>query len=449
MLRLGVLMTVAGGCNSTAKSGAATSAVIDGDPLAGTDRLVYLSTPACDGGGHDICTGTLINNEWVLSAQHCGYACNPPSETVASFAGNSYLGARIVSHPSLDLVLIKLNNPVSVNGSTSGFQSSLYTYTSESLIGQEVAVQGFGDNSCDGTGYGTLRTGEMLAVGGDQYNNQYDAINGQSAGSGDSGGPLWKFWNGVPFQIGITKAGACGSYTWASRPEVFEQWVFDVVYNAPIHVPTTDEQGRGLWFVSGPDSQLWERPLAQNRFDVSPYFTPCPDSTSPYTFTADYLLDPAGDNIWIEDGDGNFTTLSGTGRTTATGSGPMRFFYSTGATTYSLGLNWMTVQCDYGLQPAELICHGARCGTTRDPLPVGFYSATEWDPCGGGDFYYFADYDMGTGNALSVGDATYRGHGTVEWVYLPGPTTVSVQTTDLGISHGIRSLKAVCYGWDR
>src|SRR5262249_53964686 len=154
----------------------------------------------------------------------------------------------------LDLSLVELAAPMVINGWTSWFKSSMYTATAESLSGQAIQIQGFGDNACDGSGFGTLRCGTMQASSfPDQYNITYTPWNndGQSRGAGDSGAPYWKFFNNIPYQVSVEKAGACGGPSYAARPENFEQWVFEVVYNAPIHVPTTDPQGRGLWHVPG------------------------------------------------------------------------------------------------------------------------------------------------------------------------------------------------------
>jgi hypothetical protein len=423
-------------------TGSTGQPIINGTPLSGTDRVAQVLSP---GGG---CTGTLITNEWVLSAAHCGYDRNNPANTTVVLNGQSRAASRVVIHPSLDLAMIKLGSPMIIGGSSTGFKSSMYTYRSGSLNGQVVQEQGYGDNSCAGTGWGTLRYGSMTATSTmDQYNLLYNAINGQSGGAGDSGGPFWKFFRNVPYQIGVLKGGSCGVSSFASRPENFEPWAFAVAYNAPIPMPIVDDQSRGLWSVSGSNPEFWHRPLRDGWFQFSPYFTPCPGTTADYTWTADYTLSGDGDNLLVSS-DAGTRYLTGSGTTTGTGRGQMFLGYSTNPSGTSLGMNWMTVQCNYGAQPAALVCHGARCGTTRDPLPNSFSASATWDPCGGGAFYYFLDHDTELNfDKITVAGKTYSGKGSVAWQYVAGPTSVQV-TTDTSVqSRGIRSLKAVCYGW--
>src|SRR5262249_23203599 len=141
--------------------------------------------------------------------------------------------------------------------------------------------------------------------------------------------------------------------------------------------------------------------------------------------------------------------LTGSGTTTAPGNGPMFLGYSTGQGPASPGMNWMTVQCNYGAQSAALVCHGARCGTTRDPLPNNFSQSVTWNPCGGGAFWYFLDYDTENNyDFVTIDGKSYTGQGSIVWSYVSGPTQVQV-TTDYSVqSHGIRSLRAECYGWE-
>jgi hypothetical protein len=281
----------------------------------------------------------------------------------------------------------------------------------------------------------------------DQYNITYGPVNGQTTGDGDSGAPFWKFFQGVPYQVGVESSRNCGVESYAARPENFEQWVFEVIYNAPNHIPTTDTQGRGLWFIPGPDPEFWHRPLRRNWSLSTPFFDPCPGSTTDYKWTADYQL---WGNDWISvQTQYPGQLLTGNGTTVAMGNAPMSIGYGTGWFPFpvSVGMNWMTVQCDYGQQDAELVCHGARCGTTRDPLPNNFSSTKLWDPCGGGDFMFLIDYDFEYGyDFVWVGHYGFTGRGSGTG-YAPRPIAVTVWTDPSIQSRGIQSLKAVCRGW--
>jgi hypothetical protein len=127
----------------------------------------------------------------------------------------------------------------------------------------------------------------------------------------------------------------------------------------------------------------------------------------------------------------------------------MRIQYSTApGSGSSPGMNWLDVQCDYGSKTEDLVCHGARCATTRDPIPPSYYKAVSWTPCGGGPFYYFLNANTVSPDWVYV-NGYYTGKTDVSWQYVSsGTATVAVGTGSTNkYSPGIRSLHAVCAGW--
>lgn len=175
-------------------------------------------------------------------------------------------------------------------------------------------------------------------------------------------------------------------------------------HNAPIHVPTTDALGRGIW-----DPELWQRPLRASASSVSRTFDPCSGSTADCTVTADYDTQAGRDYVFVQSDKGR-QWLSGLATSTFAGHGRMSVGYQTDATISSAGMNWMTVQCNYGSQAAQLVCHHGRCGTTRDPLPNSWSASATWDPCAGGAFTYNLEYDTQAGfDRVSVAGRSYSG----------------------------------------
>lgn len=252
--------------------------------------------------------------------------------------------------------LVKLSSPMPVFGSTTGFKSSMYTYTSESLDEKYVDIHGYGPDGM--VPYGTLHYGTVIADSfPDQYNIRYRTTPaGQSAAGGDSGGPAFIYTNGTPFQVGTCKNGL--DY---SRPENFEHWVFGYIYNSPVPLPTMDTAGRGQWFLyppemgssagcvppcSSPDPQFWTNPLPTNTTRSTWNFDPCPGQPSGnyYRYTIDYSM-VGWDAVQVIT-DYNTQTFTGAHNYWAWGRGNMRIAYSTYGTSGSR-VNRMGVQCCY------------------------------------------------------------------------------------------------------
>jgi hypothetical protein len=416
--------------------------ILNGFGPLGSDRTANIVVVCANGSGW-ACTGTMYNNNSVLTAAHCfgcgGTSTAPPTAATVSLNGQNIGSSNWVQHPSLDVAMITLSSPMSIGGSTSGFQSSVYSWTADSLVGQQLQADG----------YAAAPTLLWMPVKAASVPDQYSIHNvpvysTQSYQGGDSGGPTWRFWNGVPFQTGVFKGPD------SMKPEVFEQWAFEVAYNAPIHIPMADPQGRGMWYVpNATHPDFTHTPLPNNWYGNTNYFNPCKGSTNKWIWKAAYDMESGYDYFYITD---SYKThsLTGNGYVWDYGLNSVLLEVKSDYSVQSNGPKWMTVQCDYGPQAAALVCHGPRCGTTRQPLPQGFSQSTAWNPCGGGAFYYYLDVDFEPGHGgVTVGGSVYTGHYPQYPVgYSAGPTTVTVQTDWAGVtSDGLRGLKARCIGW--
>lgn len=159
----------------------------------------------------DICSGTMIGEEWYVTAAHCiqvDESCNPnPNSpctlipTTSAFVygsdGSVAQATEFVQHPTLDVALIELSNPINIGG-VQGLYSPIYQGSTEASALGPLPCQGFGtiDNSSANNGMGpyddgmgTLRTATMTPLSGDLiFTIPFHNYVNPWLGPGDSGG---------------------------------------------------------------------------------------------------------------------------------------------------------------------------------------------------------------------------------------------------------------------
>ncbi|ELS53175.1 S1 family peptidase [Streptomyces viridochromogenes] len=157
--------------------------------------------------GRPHCSGSIVDNYWILTAKHCVRADGGDGakydysrlkvrvKSVHADSGGGVVGVSLTkSRDNHDLALIKLNRSANAE--------PVPLATKHSVIGATTYVFGYGVNSVGGASDNRLRRGTERVVDNSFPGILTTAIDGKPC-HGDSGGPLFKLVDGKRYQIGV------------------------------------------------------------------------------------------------------------------------------------------------------------------------------------------------------------------------------------------------------
>jgi hypothetical protein len=228
------------------------------------------------------CTGSLLQNDIVLTARHCvttdGSATGLVDQNTNNFLLN--LGSQqtsvmeVFGHSTLDVAILTRLNFFAVNGSRYNFSRSIYTGTSASLVNQTLHCYGYGDQKVTdcanriGTADGSLYFADIKVASANTPNPQTMTFSASSSSSpiqayGDSGGTCL-FGSEI---TGVLSFGECGvdpttlkgSFVrgaTAVGPDAYRSWATNFVNirrHADTHIASVATISAFATYISDPD----------------------------------------------------------------------------------------------------------------------------------------------------------------------------------------------------
>jgi hypothetical protein len=206
---------------SPAVAGTLSEPILGGTPATAGQ---YPSVVALDLGGQALCTGTLIDKDWVLTAAHClqGFSASSIQVHFNTVNINQSFGTVVGASMAIpkpefnisdlgsnDIGLIKLARSV-----TDIQPTAVNLYAAKAPVGIKVTMVGFGATAAGGGGnIGVEYVVDQTSVscsgtGGSDANLLcFNQVSGKGKCEGDSGGPSFAMIDGRLTQVGITSFG--------------------------------------------------------------------------------------------------------------------------------------------------------------------------------------------------------------------------------------------------
>ncbi|MET7705819.1 trypsin-like serine protease [Micromonospora sp. NPDC005413] len=212
---------------------AAPAPIIGGETQTDADGLAAVLID-----GQYNCSGSIVDNYWVLTARHCIYSGSTRiADSRISVRVKSiyyYSGGGVVNvadsrvRTNHDIAMLKLNRSANAQ--------PVRLPTATTKVGATTYAFGWGRtcSTCSPSAILRRATQNVTSINDTDYHGgraiRTTGLNGDSC-FGDSGGPLFKLVDGLRYQVGVlsmVSSGCTGTAYWATVPES-RDWISDVM----------------------------------------------------------------------------------------------------------------------------------------------------------------------------------------------------------------------------